>query len=297
MQPPFEQNQTPTQPPSPARWFWDQFIRGRQPSPETANYRRLMWSTKQIANGSVDKNALKVFDVDGDHLTIFRVHGPAPVYVRLGPDENPFLPVYSRMVFSRPFRRVTFADGSLYSGGQLIVAGGGVSATESYELRVLAYASHGPLVAQFPPREYGMKRNPLVLSGLIATTATTDLMQLLIGTSLSTAGGFSLASTAGLEGATLYVLNTDPANDLYLCRTDGSSGNGGGYKFGPIRAGTAPLKLRLDDLLFKYTTDLDQCGFGFQTLAGTCTFSILLTRSEMNGAEGWQNNPSVAGIQ
>jgi len=250
-------------------------------------YRRLVWSTKQIAGGAVSKSALQVFDVEGKYLAIFRVHGAAPIYVRLGPDSNPFVPIWSRMRFGPiPFTRVTFADGSIY---------GGALPSENYESRVLAVASDDPFVAEFPPREYGVKRNPYMRDDLLAGTFPTDLMKIVGPLMVSVDGSITTASTAGLEGATLLVLNTDATNNLYLCRTNGNDGAGGGRRFGPIVPG-ASLEIRFDDLPFLYPTTLDGCGLGFVTLAGTCAFSILLTRAEMNGAEMFQTSPSVSGI-
>ena len=85
------------------------------------------------------------------------------LYVRLGVDSNPFIRVRERMVLTRPFRRVTWRVGNLLSE----------TATAAPQFaKVVAMVSHGPLV-QFPPKEYGLRRMPLMLYGLTATTANT----------------------------------------------------------------------------------------------------------------------------
>lgn len=274
--------------------FWEQFVRGVVAPAETRGYRRLEWSTKQKYTGAsydgLDQNAKKALDVEGDHLTIMRVMGPSPIYVRLGDESNPWIPISGRMVLARPFRKVAFADGGLNESGA--VTGLPLSNVES---RVLAYASFGPLVHQFPPKEYGLKRTPTMRSGLIAETTARDLVDI-IDQRYSVLPVPDVFHTPGLDGATLVIMNTDGANDLYLTGFSTIPARQGSEGFGPIRPGQA-ITLQLDDLVFMFPTSNDGQGLGVKTLAGTCTFSVMLSRSDTHGAESLQRAESMIGLR
>lgn len=252
-------------------WFWDQFRRGLKPAEETKGYRLIEYLGVSVPSAtSNNRNLEKFIDADGDHLTIATVRGGAPVYVRVGPDPNPFIRVREGMVITRPFQGVTFRIGNLIANE----AGQGRIAA-----RVLAYVSHGPLV-KFPPKEYGFKRVPLTRYGLTATTGVQALEAFVFGGS---------APTLGLMGGTLIIKNTDNANTLYVVgQVSNMTALGSGSNGFPLYPGEA-LTLQLEQPLGGDATGLvDNGGLSFKTLAGTCEFALLGSSLELDDAQGDQ---------
>lgn len=259
------------------------------------SYRRIDWSTTRVGGSgtTADANAVKKFDAEGDHLTIVRVMGSHPVYVRLGDESNPFIQVFSRMVLRRQFDRVTFADGGL-NGSR---PGGASSAWDlsgkAGGSRVLAYVSTGPLVEAWPPKEYGIRRSPVFVNGLVATTTRQEILsEMLVGPSV-----LDKACTAGLDGGTLLIKNTGSA-DIYLEAGTGSSPNfalfSGSYGF-PLSPGES-FELQLEDLVFAYVGAPNGGGITVKTLAGTSTFALALSSGEFNSAEPLQGVVDPQGI-
>jgi len=264
-------------------WFWSQFKRGQRPDEATSTYRRLEHTAMITpASSATNRNPDKVLDADGDTLTIASLSGGLPLYVRLGPDGNPFIRVRERMVITRPFRRVTFRVGNLVTET--------ANAAPQFA-KVVAFISHGPLI-KFPPKEYGLRRMPLMLYGISATTANTEL-----GNILKKSGGVGW-STLGKGGGTLLITNTDLVGELYLLPITSGMGTpaSGTRGYGPIRPGQS-ISLQLEDVL-TYTTDAaDAGGIVIKTLSGTCTYSLIASSSEMDEAENDQDTEHVPGLK
>jgi len=255
------------------------------------SYQRVDWTSRR-QNGSLDANATRMFNVAGDHLTIVRVIGSYPAYVRLGDESNPWIQVHSRMVLSREFDKITFADGG-FAGA----TPGGANTTwdaagRRGEVRVAAFASYGPLVKEWPPREYGIKRSPLMVSGLTATTIEQEIISdLIVGP-----GVLDRAVSVGLNGATMLILNTG-GNDLYLCceaQTTFFPLFSGSYGFGPIVPGQS-LEVKIDDLVYAFPT-VQGGGLTVKTLIGTTTFSVMITSGEFNSVEPLQAAKDPQGL-
>lgn len=255
------------------------------PTPASGSYRRLSYRPNIVglAPGNTQLfQAPSISDVAGDHLTIMRVTGPFPIFCRLGPDENPWLRIHSRMTIARDFRRVSFTHGNaldfdIYAGAQ-----------NGIEASVVAYASYGPLVEQFPPRTYGLKRSPVMAYGLPVTATLKDILAILTtAEGVGTSAQF-LQLTPGLEGATLLLTNTGSA-PIYLTPivTLGWGGGSGGFGYGPIAPGDS-ISLVLDDLPFVFPTSRDGLGLGVMTLSGTSTFSMILSTCESEDASFYQ---------
>ncbi len=264
-------------------WFWDQFKRGQRAGEAVATYRRLEHvAVLSPTNQTYTKNLDKSQDCDGDTLTIMSVQGGLPLYVRLGADSNPFIRVRERMILTRPFRRVTWRVGNLLTET--------ATAAMMYA-KVIAMVSHGPLV-QFPPKEYGIRRMPLMLYGLTATTANTDLSSII---RKSAGAGYS---TLGKGGGTLTIYNTDAANDLYVVPLAGYQGtlSAGSRGFGPIRPG-ASLSLQLEDCILSSADAIDAGGFIVKTIAGTCTYALIGSSGEMDGADNEQDSENAQGLK
>lgn len=264
-------------------WFWDQFKRGQRAGEAVATYRRLEHvAVLSPTNQAYTKNLDKSQDADGDTLTIMSLQGGLPLYVRLGQDGNPFMRVRERAIYTRPFRRVTWRVGNTYDET--------ANASRGYA-KVIAMVSHGPLV-QFPPKEYGIRRMPLMIYGLTATTANTDLSSL-----LRKASGVG-NSTLGKGGGTLMIYNTDAANDLYVVPIGSFAGvlAAGTRGFGPIRPG-ASLPLQLEDCIFSDAAQLDAGGLVIKTLSGTCTYALIGSSVEMDGADNEQDVENTQGLK
>lgn len=260
------------------RYFWDQFIRGRRPSEETKAYRLLEYLGWRDPSTPASSNLEKYLDADGDHLTIAHVTGSLPVYVRVGQDSNPFIRVREGMVVTRPFRGVTFRVGGKLAnetGHQLL------------GVRVLAYASHGPLLT-LPAKEYGFRRVPLTRYGLTATTTPAGLSGFLFGSS---------TATVGRVGGTLVIKNTDVSNTLYLQGVSSSAAAlpAGSLGF-PLSAGET-ITLQLEEPPGEdVNAVLDGGGLALMTLAGTCTFAVLASSCEIDDSLGDQlreHSPSM----
>ena len=264
-------------------WFWSQFKRGQRPDEATSTYRRLEHvAVLSPTNQTFTRNLDKVQDADGDTLTIVSLQGGLPLYVRLGPDGNPFIRVRERMILTRPFRKVTWRVGNTITE----------TATAGIQYaKVIAMVSHGPLI-QFPPKEYGIRRMPLMLYGLTATTANADLADL-----LKKSGGAGY-STLGKGGGTLTIMNTDAANDLYIVPITGyqAAVAAGSRGFGPIRPGQS-ISLQLEDCITSNADQLDGGSIIVKTLAGTCTYSIIATAGEMDGADNEQITENPQGLK
>ncbi len=268
------------------RYYWSQFVRGMKPSEETEGYGRHEYQATHPFGGPSTRTAIKSFDAEGDHLSIARVVGGLPVYVRLGKDSNPWIRVRAGMVLSRPFRRFTFSLGN--------DQGSSLGAQHAEEVRVLAFTSFGPLFAQFPPKEYGFRRSPLMLYDLTATTTRSDLSDIVLGTALTSADA---SNTGGLYGGTLVIMNTDVANDLYLVNQVAASPDPtiGKRGFGPLRPGQS-VALKLEDLPFRFATATDAAALGVFTTVGTCKFSVMLSSGESESSEGFlpfDHSPSL----
>jgi len=264
-------------------WFWSQFMRGQKPDEAAATYRRLEHSAMVNPASSASTRGLdKSFDVDGDTLTIVSMTGGLPLYVRLGVDSNPFIRVRERMILTRPFRRVTFRVGNVVT--ESAVAGPLVA-------KIVALVSHGPLV-QFPPKEYGIRRMPIMLYGITATTANTEL-----GNILRKSGGTGW-STLGKGGGTLTITNTDLVGELYLLPLTGGMGTpaSGTRGYGPLKPGQS-ISLQLEDVI-TYTADAaDVGGLVIKTLSGTCTYSLIGTCGEMDDAENDQDSEHIPSLK
>lgn len=264
-------------------WFWDQFTRGgRQANEGVRGYRAIQYRATSSPNlTSADTNLEKSFEADGDTLTIFAITGGAPVYVRLGDDPNPFFRVREGMVLTRPFRKVTFRLGNMHDTWPGSARSGA---------RVLAYASHGPLV-QFPPKEYGFRRIPLTRDGLTVGTGLTTIASLLFGG--------SPVPTAGRFGGTLMIRNTGTV-DLYLVGVGAnqSAVYAGANQFGPIAPGET-ISLQLEQAIWDDggVPSVDAGGLAFKTLAGSTTIALMLSCDEMDDALGDQFSEHVPGMR
>lgn len=263
------------------RYFWDQFIRGRRPSDETRGYRLLEYTARQDPpSPSNTTNAEKYLDADGDHLSIAQVVGSLPVYVRLGQDSNPFIRVREGMVLTRPFRGVTFRIGGKAANEQGHQLAGA---------RVLAYASHGPLI-QFPAKEYGFRRVPITRMGLSATTTPQGIESFVFGAS---------APTFGRMGGTLLLKNTDVAATLLVQGVSGSAAAlpaGGALGF-PLLPGET-LALQLEEPAGPdVMAALDGGGLYLAAAAGTCSFALLASSCEIDDSAGDQLREHVPSMR
>lgn len=255
------------------------------------SYRRLDWSTKRSA--VLSKTAIRTFDVAGDHLTIVNVLGSLPAYVRLGDESNPWIQVHSRMVLTRAFDKVAFADGGFagqHSDGSHPTSQWDTSGVLG-EIRVSAFASFGPLVSIWPPKEYGLRRAPLMVKDLPVGTVESDPFIDLMNP------GATKGPAIGLNGATALLLNTGGA-DLYIKANSGSNPQfplfSGTYGFGPIVPG-ASLELKLDDVVFG--SALQGSGLYVYTLAGSTTLAMLISSGEYNSVEpGLSLDPDPLGL-
>lgn len=256
----------------PLPWFWEQFVRGRRPSPEVSTYRLLEYQAFQTNNTvPTSRNAERTLDADGDTLTIASVVGSAPVYVRVGAEGNPFIRVFERMTIRRPFQKVTFRLGQ---------NAGALASASKVGARVWAYASHGPLI-EWPAKEYGFKRQPLARYGVPVGTSAVTLENILFGDNAKPA-------TFGKGGGTLIVKNTGSA-ELYIYPGSASSASipAGSFGFGPLAPGES-VSLQLEQHLGhdKNGSPADGGIFSFATLAGATTISLLCSSPEADDAGG-----------
>lgn len=249
-------------------------------NPAASEYRRLEYiGAVNPAVPANERNLSKTWNVTGDHLTIHTILGGAPVYAQLSGDEqdgNPFIRVREGMILTRKFKKITFRIGNsrTWTANAAILGA-----------KVIAFTSTGPLFANIPPKEYGLRRGFFALYDLEATTANTELAQL-IGAS----GGEDFP-TFGKGGGSLTITNTDLANDLYLLPFFGNmqtvaSGTRG---YGPLRPGQS-ITLQLEDVITYEASAPDAGGLVVKTLSGSCKFSVIGSGGEMDDVDGEQSH-------
>lgn len=247
-------------------------------NPQASEYRRLEYlGAVSPTNTSFERNLSKTWNVQGDHLTVHSISGGAPVYVQLSGDEqdgNPFIRVREGMVLARSFKRVTFRIGN----SRLETA-----STSLLSARVVAFTSFGPLFANIPAKEYGLRRGFVALYDLEASTTSTEL-----GTYLGKTDHEGYP-TFGKGGGSLTLMNTDLANDIYLIPSWGYSNSApyGSRGFGPIRPGQS-VTLTIEDPMLYNAAEPDVGGLIVKTLSGTAKFSLIVSSGEMDDVDGEQ---------
>lgn len=139
----------------------------------------------------------KVYQVSGDHLYVAQLDAMRPVYVRLGPDSNPWVRIRRGMTLKRKFSKVTVMDTNATSG-----------VSNSIGQFLTMYASVGPLVADVA-LEQGAKffigTDELVIGPFPGTS---------LGTLFLLAGGVQW--TLGQDGGELLISNLDLANTVFF---------------------------------------------------------------------------------
>ena len=169
----------------------------------------------------------KSYQVSGDHLHVAVLDTSRPVYVRLGPDSNPWIRVRRGMTLRRNFSKFTIVDTEHFFVGQ---PPQDPSTTNTPGFATL-YASVGPLIEDIG-LEDGVLRE-LVTEELTATVAGVPLA------SFYTVQRHLM--TAGQVGAEVMITNLDLANTVYF----GAPGVGSGTAGVPIFPGASfSFKLR-----------------------------------------------------
>lgn len=257
-------------------------------NPQASEYRRLEYiGAVSPANTAYERNRSKTWNIAGDHLAIHSIAGGAPVYVQLSGDEqdgNPFIRVREGMVLTRQFKRVTFRIGNLR---------GETANAAMLSARVVAFASVGPLFANIPPKEYGLRRGGIALYGLTATTSSTELGSLI---GKQNHEGFA---TLGKGGGSITIMNTDLATDIYVIPFSGyqvGTLEAGTRGFGPLRPGQS-ITLTLEDQITANLGDPDLGGLVVKTLAGSASFSVWGSAGEMDDVEGDQATDHDQGMK
>lgn len=210
----------------------------------------------------------KKFSANGDHITVSYVGGGIPVYIRPGPDENPFVRMREGLVIERVFRQIT-----VRIGNPRLNLTGGVGYGE-----VEFFTSYGPLL-QLPPLEDGITRNFFADEFTVAGAATIrSLVQQVLPID-------QYIATAGKHGGLLMIKNTDAGgNTVYL--HNGMAFTPAGTPFGadlgyPLRPGEE-IKLRLRDVFLGGNVALgyDDPQLRLAGGVGTCKVAILLSSVE-----------------
>lgn len=247
--------------------FWESFLPQIGSRPRLDRIQRMVFTGHIVVPGSADTEPEvleKTFNSRGDHLTVHQVRSAVPLYVRVGPDENPFIRIRQGMVIKRPYEKVTIRVGN----ARTLV--GQFAARPRAEL----LSSFGPLVEQ-APKEYGIK------PGWIAARNCT----IGAGSGLASLRSFIYAAlglptdpnypTVGSGGGTLLIENTG-AGSMLLSPFMAYKASITDDMMWEIRAG-ASLALQLEESLFG---DAGRPDLWVKDTGAGATFQVLLSSGE-----------------
>lgn len=262
--------------------FWDWWkppVGGHEK--KSGLYSKLRFECRIGTNGAASLVFERKFDVRGDHLTVHELSGPAPLYVRLGVDENPFIRIRQGMILRRPFNGFTVRVGSPprilsdYSLGYL---------------RATFFATYGPF-AEYPPRELGMRRQFAARRDLTAPLWAGAGTAETIGGQWATAAGF--LATEGLtvgkfEGGILTIRNKSVAVPLLVFPAAANAGThtldaNDAIEIGPGEVREFPL---LENVL--NTNRDDATGWRVAGDGGTCPYAVDISSPELDDVDGDQ---------
>lgn len=263
--------------------FWESFLPVIGQRPRVDRIAKMVFTGHIKVAGSVDTEAdvlEKQFQVKGDHLTIHQVRSAAPLYVRLGVDENPFIRVRQGTVLKRPFEKVTVRIGNAAT----------LIGQSSARPRMEMFATFGPLVDQ-APKEYGIKpgwiaaRNCTIAPGSGGTGLRTFLYATL-GTPID-----QNHPTVGCGGGTLLIKNTGTQPMLILPYWNFKASVTDDMAW-EIASGES-LALQLEESLF---ADNGRHDLIVKDTGGGATFQLLLSSSEaddVNWEQALQHSPAM----
>lgn len=202
------------------------------------------------------------FYVPGTH--VFVAHLTAnPVYIKLGPDTNPWIRLRKNDVIVRDFTSFKIRSSSDSSAIVPNISG-------------ILYVSNGPFIERKQGHGH-FGRDAVCLNSLVATVNWTPLTELVGAGSRNT---LKTALSAGLMPTQILLTNRDLIADLYIKMTyNGPSVVAGntGYRLPP----GASITLDLDSIV---NDNVDTVGDvpALGTLAGTCVFDCML-QLELDG--------------
>jgi hypothetical protein len=243
---------------------------------------------KVIADGpdflfGIFNNAERVYNIGGDHLYCDELVGSMPCNVRLDGRDGPPIRLEEGMVLRRPFSKFIIGwDYPLNQDDRRVPI-------RTPATRVTLYATYGPFMIEKPPKPMGAHPGFSSRFGNVANTTPklffADMM-----------GEFSVFSPNpeelfGLGGATVVINNNDLATTLYLKYTDATDlapalvvNQQNWYPLAPGQS----ISMIFESLIRRTVSSsiISIGGLYVATIAGTCSYSFLISRSPVFGPSG-----------
>jgi hypothetical protein len=262
--------------------FWQQFFPKMGDRPKPGRYHKHYYDAKVggSVGGGFPRDFEKQFSVRGDHVHVHLVRCGAPLYVRLGQDENPWIRVREGMVLTQPFEKfsVRIGNASYLAPDRSAIF-----------CQAVFLSSYGPLV-NYPPKTYGITRTFEAQRGLVAPSGGwSSLWEVWAAASGDTN---THAPTVGKFGGTVLIKNTGLTVPLLVRAGSAFAANTTVSANGWALEAGETLELQLEEPLVYSLAD-PASGLLVRGDGGSATFQVLISSAEADDVTADQETQHV----